>query len=221
MHLSVVCPIYNTWSTTPEAWWEIGGELTYPNGASPHSWGINLHTIPLHKHPYLPVVHSVWQGDRGICGIHKEFSKNIQHQRERVCNFEWIGTIPTKIISTPRGRFWWQIPLLSPTSVCKVGHTIERYSILTRMCGYVVCLMSALATTLQVGLNLKDGLSWLWCSACKLTIHVRWDRLGLLEWQVVFLVRLCRTAAADGLCTCCVWFVCVELGERKWGEQTS
>ena len=24
-------------STTPEPWWEIGGELTYPNGASPHT----------------------------------------------------------------------------------------------------------------------------------------------------------------------------------------
>ena len=165
MHLSVVCPIYNTWSTTPEAWWEIGGELTYPNGASPHTWDTNLCTIPLHKYPYLPVVHSVWQRGMGICEIHK---KNFQ--RKRMCmRFEWVGTITTRYQSFGEDS----VPLLSPTSVCKVGHTIERHIILTRMCGYVVCLMSALATTLQVGLNLKDGLSWLWCSTRKLTIHVR------------------------------------------------
>ena len=34
----------------PGAWWEIGGELTCPrpNGTTPHTWDIILHTIPLH-----------------------------------------------------------------------------------------------------------------------------------------------------------------------------
>ena len=30
------------------AQWEIEGELIYPNGATPHTWGTNLHTIPQH-----------------------------------------------------------------------------------------------------------------------------------------------------------------------------
>ena len=45
--------------TTPEAWWGIGGKLTYPNGTSLHTWGIKLCTIPLHipythKYPISP-----------------------------------------------------------------------------------------------------------------------------------------------------------------------
>ena len=31
--------------TIPVAWWEKGGKLTYPNGTSPYTWSINLHTI--------------------------------------------------------------------------------------------------------------------------------------------------------------------------------
>ena len=36
--------------------------------------------------PYLPVVHSVWHGDMGICEIHQ----TLKH-KERV-KFEWIPT---------------------------------------------------------------------------------------------------------------------------------
>ena len=39
---------WNALPPIPGARWEIGGELTCPNGTSPHTWGTILHTIPLH-----------------------------------------------------------------------------------------------------------------------------------------------------------------------------
>ena len=44
----MVCPTYNTWGLK-----EVGRELTYPDRTSPHSWGTNLRTIPLHIHVSL------------------------------------------------------------------------------------------------------------------------------------------------------------------------
>ena len=41
----------------PEAWWGKGGELTFSNGTSPHTWGTILCTILLgisYKYPITP-----------------------------------------------------------------------------------------------------------------------------------------------------------------------
>ena len=47
----------------------IGGELTYPNRTSPHTWGTNLHTVP--QQYTISPCHA--QRYMGICGIHEEF----------------------------------------------------------------------------------------------------------------------------------------------------
>ena len=61
MCLSVVCPTYDAW-----AWM---GELQGAQSCIPPPY------ISLTITPHLPVVHSVWQRDVGICEIHKEFFK--------------------------------------------------------------------------------------------------------------------------------------------------
>ena len=51
------CAIYAPIDGIPGAWWGKRGELTYPNGTSPHTWGTILRTIPLHipyKYPISP-----------------------------------------------------------------------------------------------------------------------------------------------------------------------
>ena len=74
-----------------------GGELTYPNGISPPTWGTNLRNIPLNI-PYC-----VWQEDMGICRTHKEVSKNIQHnKRECVCYLSGFGQ--SRISTNPLGK---------------------------------------------------------------------------------------------------------------------
>ena len=67
MHLLVVPPI-------PGAWWGIGEELTCCNGTSPPYLGHNPFLyIFLTNTQYFLVVHSVWQGDKGVSEIHQEF----------------------------------------------------------------------------------------------------------------------------------------------------
>ena len=54
-----------------------GGKLTYPNGSSPHTLGHEPVYISLTNTPY-PCHAQCVRGIRlGICGIHKEFSKDI------------------------------------------------------------------------------------------------------------------------------------------------
>ena len=86
--------------TTPGAWWGKRGELTYLNGASPHSWATKLHTSPYMSPtntPQLLVVHSVWQGGMGVCEIHKKRFNTT----ERMCML-FEATIPSSI--NPSGK---------------------------------------------------------------------------------------------------------------------
>ena len=84
--------------------------------------------ISLTNTPYLPVVHSVWQGDMGICGIQKEFPKTFLTQQKRIyMQFEWIGTIPTKY--QPLGEDSEDKSpsfLQHPSQVYRWAHTIDR-----------------------------------------------------------------------------------------------
>ena len=79
--------------------------------------------------PYLPVLHSVQQGEMSICRIHKDFSKDILTQQKRMHVYAiWVDwDNPTK--DQPLGE---DCDNKSPTflhylsQVCQAGHTIDR-----------------------------------------------------------------------------------------------
>ena len=106
MHLSVVCPTYHTWVLMGG----VGGELT-SNTTSSHTWGTNLHTVPLHipyKYPISPccakcVIGYLWNSQ-------KLFRRYLTQQRR--IRVDWSN--PDKA-PTSQERFQWQISLLSPT----------------------------------------------------------------------------------------------------------
>ena len=85
--------------------------------------------------PQIPVMHSVWQEDMSVPGIHKELLFQwFLTQWKRVCMpFEWIETMPTKYQPLGEG-FNSKSPsfLQHPPPVCKVGHTTDRYISLLR-----------------------------------------------------------------------------------------
>ena len=86
----------------------------------PYTLGTNLCTIPhifFTNIPSLAVIHCLWQENKGVCGIPKEFP-----------NCTCISTEVTFRCADPLGniKFWWRTPLLSPTQVCKGWHTTGR-----------------------------------------------------------------------------------------------
>ena len=86
---------------------------------------MSIPLVPLHisyKYPYVRGVHSVWQGDMGICEIHQKFPKTLKHNRRE------HTSVPTK-----NQHLWEDSDGKSPffflehlSQVCQVGHTIDR-----------------------------------------------------------------------------------------------
>ena len=112
MHLSVVCPISNTcW-----AWQGKGGELTCPNGTSPHTWATILRTIPLHIHYKYLISTCCAQCVTGRYGYLWNSQRIFQIFVTQRKGSIWEDWDNPDLVTTPWGRFRQQIRRLSPTS---------------------------------------------------------------------------------------------------------
>ena len=90
---------------------------------------LSLYIYPLQiLHSYLPVMHSMWQGDMGICGIHIKFRHLTQWKK---CAYHLSGLGQSRLSTDPWGKILTANPppfsnICPRYTIWKVKPTIDR-----------------------------------------------------------------------------------------------